>query len=114
MFISVITNCNSSTNILRKDNKTFLIIFNDLFYIKYHLNKNYLVFYNKNNKSTVLKLPLYAYKINKVNQNLFDYNKLINFFFLNKIKFTGKSYKIKKKACAFFFYFNKSHTEFIF
>ena len=114
MYINIIANCNSSTNILKKDEKTFIVIFNEFFYVKYHLNKNYLIFYNKNNNSIILKLPTYTYKINKLNQNILNYNKVINFHFLGKIKFIGKSYKIKKKANVFFFYFNKSHIEFIF
>ena len=104
MYINIIANCNSITNILKKDEKIFLIVFNEFFYIKYQLNKNYLIFYNKSNNSIILKLPMYVYKINKLNQNILNYNKVINLYFLDKIKFTGKSYKIKKKACIFFFF----------
>jgi len=37
----------------------------------------------------------------------------INFYFKKKIKFSGKSYKIKKRLNKFFLKFNKSHLEII-
>jgi len=43
--------------------------------------------------------------------NINNYS-LINYY-INKIKFTGKSYKIKKSSNYFSFEFNKSHLEII-
>ena len=58
-----------------------------------------------------MKLNLFFLNYNKINFFLKSYVYSINFYFKKKIKFIGKSYKIKKRINKFFFKFNKSHIE---
>jgi len=111
MDLNIILNNSLDFNVLKKNESMFIIIFNKLYYIKYKICNKSKLFYNKNCKS--LSLKFFFVTINK--QYISNLIKNINFsiysYYINKIVFTGKSYKIKKKKKLLHAVFNKSHKE---
>jgi len=111
--INFLINKNSDINIIEKKYVRYVVIYNKNNFIKYRICKKFNFFFNKNSNVLNLKLNLFYYNYNKINCFLKNYTYSINFYFKKKIKFIGKSYKIKKKINKFFFKFNKSHLEII-
>ena len=114
MDLNIILNKNINFNLLKKNKNIFIIIFNEVYFIKYKLNNDSKLFYNKNCKS--LSLKIFFITINKL--LVTEVIKCINFsiynYYIKKIKFVGKSYKIKKKKKILHTIFNKSHKEIFF
>jgi hypothetical protein len=111
--INFLINKNSDINIIEKKSVKYVVIYNKNNFIKYKISKKFNFFFNKNSNVLNLKLNLLFYNYNKINYFLKNYIYSINFYFKKKIKFIGKSYKIKKRLNKFFFKFNKSHLEMI-
>ena len=99
--------------ILKKKNKKFIIIFSKNYFLKYCINIGITIYYNKSCRSLILKTILFTKYPDEL-RNMFSTNNysLVNYY-TKKIKFTGKSYKIKKSSNYFSFEFNKSHLEII-
>lgn len=113
MSIQIILNNNLNYMFLKKSNDTFVVVFSKNIYFKYKINNKINIYFNKNCKIITLKVPFFIKNIKKTETFLNNYNySLLNYFF-QKINFSGKSYKIKKKK-VFIFEFNKAHIEFIF
>ncbi len=113
MNISVSINNRINTLLLRKQNKKFLLLFSQNYYIKYQINDQVSIYFNKNSRTLVLNTPLFLTNYNKIQKNIFQISYSITNYYCKKIKFTGKSYKIKKTQTHFAFEFNKAHTELV-
>lgn len=85
-----------------------IYLYNETYYFSIILTKN-LLFINKNTNT----IKLFDFKFNNIN-NLANYE-IKNFLFswdniyYNKIKFTGKGFKFKKKESNLFLFFNRAH-----
>ena len=111
--INLLVNKNLDLTIIKKRNLKYIIIYNKNNFIKYKISKNFNFFFNKNSNVLNIKINLFFLNYKKINFFLKNYVYSINFYFKKKIKFLGKSYKIKKRINKFFFKFNKSHLEII-
>lgn len=111
MNLNILINKNLELTIVIKKEEKFIILSNNLFYIKYKINNNTNLFFNKNNKILNLKINYRLNDVSYLNDFIKNYNFSISSFFIKKIKFSGKSYKIKKKKKKIIFVFNKSHIE---
>jgi len=111
MDLNIILNKNLDFNILKKKNDTFIIIFNKLYYIKYKVCNKSKLFYNKNCKSLSLKFFFITINNKYLGSLIQSVSFSIYSYYTNKIIFTGKSYKIKKKKKLLYAVFNKSHKE---
>ena len=111
MNLSILINKNLKLTIIIKGGGKFIILSNNWFYTKYKINNNTNLFFNKNNKILNLKINYRLNDVDYLNDFIKNYNFSINSFFMKKIKFSGKSYKIKKKTKKIIFVFNKSHIE---
>ena len=112
MNIEISLNNNMSYNLIKKNNFFFLILFNKNYYIQYKINNLVTINYSKNCKTIILYTP-YLITKNKLNKNIQfinEYNFSVISYFFQKITFSGKSYKIKKRRFIFL-EFNKSHKE---
>jgi hypothetical protein len=112
MNIEISLNNNISYNLVKKKNLFFLIIFTKNYYIQYKINTLTTINYSKNCKTIVIHTP-YLIQNNKFNKNttfINEYNFSVLSYFFQKIIFSGKSYKIKKRKFIFL-EFNKSHKE---
>ncbi len=92
----------------KKNNFKFFYLYNEDYYFsmsfskeQIFLNKDTNVIYIKNTKYNNY-INLFNYEINKF---LFSWDSL----FFNKIKFTGKGFKFKKKSGNLFLFFNRAH-----
>jgi len=111
--VNFLINKNLDINILTKNSVKFVILFNKNYFLKYKISGNFRFFFNKGNNILNLKTNLLFYNLKEINFFLKNYSFSINFYFKKKIKFAGKSYKIKKRGLKFFFKFNKSHIEIV-
>lgn len=112
MFIHI--NPKTELTLLKKNECKVLILHSKNYFIKYILNKSLGVYFNKNCRVMVLKgsvggLNRLSVGICKNILNTLNFE-LTNFV-VKKIKFLGKSYKIKKCINYFAFEFNKAHIE---
>lgn len=114
MNLNIVLNKSIGFNVLKKNKNIFVVIFNEVYFIKYKLNNDSKLFYNKNCKS--LSLKVFFITINKlyISKVIEGINFSIHSYYIKKIKFIGKSYKIKKKKKALYTIFNKSHKEIFF
>ena len=111
--VNFLINKNVSLNIIKKKNVKYILLFNKNNFIKYKISDNFKFFFNKDCNILNLKVGLFKENYKYINLFLKSYIFSINFYFKKKIKFIGKSYKIKKRSNKFFFKFNKSHLEII-
>lgn len=111
---------NPTTNftLVKKNNKKSLILYSNYYFIKYLLNDNSNVYFNNSCRVLVLKNFSTTHYNNR--QHLTNgYGAIKNLayeitsYIVKKIRFLGKSYKIKKCLNYFSFEFNKSHIEII-
>lgn len=112
MNIEISLNNNMGYNIIKKNNFFFLILFTKNYYVQYKINYLNTINYSKNCKTIIIYAP-YLINKNKFNKNIQfinEYNFSIISYFFQKIIFSGKSYKIKKRKFIFL-EFNKSHKE---
>lgn len=116
MIVNIVLNNDLKFNVLKKSNKTynFLIIFNNSYFLKLLLDNNSNIFFLKNLNFLVIRFDFY--KNNNVEVLLNNITNSLNLYFMKKIIFSGKGYKIKKSHKNknnldkfFVFYFNKSH-----
>lgn len=116
MKITLLLNNNLNFIFLKKENYKYIIIYNKLtsIYIKYKFDSNVNISYLKNLKCILIELNFF--KIDKINNLSLFLNKQvksINFYFIKKIIFFGKGFKIKKnKKEVLNLFFNKSHLSF--
>jgi len=108
----LIINKNINICILQKNKKKFIIFASKHYYLKYYIKEGNILYFNKNCRTISFK---------KTNYDGFLQNKQyflkillfnLNNYTIKKIKFLGKSYKIKKKKKNFFLEFNNSHPTF--
>lgn len=111
MDLNIILNKSLDFNVLKKNESVFIIIFNKLYYIKYKICNKSKLFYNKNCKSLSLKFFFITTNSKYMSNLVQGINFSIYSYYTNKIIFTGKSYKIKKKKKLLYAVFNKSHKE---
>nr|YP_740818.1 Ymf60 [Tetrahymena pigmentosa]ABI51727.1 Ymf60 [Tetrahymena pigmentosa] len=90
----------------KKSNK-FIYLYNDDYYFCIKVNNS--IFINKDTNTIKLSDDSFNNKNklfnNELNKFLFSWDNL----FFNKIKFTGKGFKFKKKINNLFLYFNRAH-----
>lgn len=107
--ITILNNLNMCY--IKKNGCKFLVIYSKNYYNKYNLSNSVTLYFNKNCRTLVLKsnsfITSYKDLENIINNNSYA---MLNYF-VNKITFTGKSYKIKKTNSNFVFEFNKAHIE---
>lgn len=93
---------------LVKNNKNYLYIYTNNWFIYYNIN-NFFINFKKSINLIELsnKLPITnSREISNILNNFIFSWELI---FFKKITFTGKGFKIKKKQKIVYFFFNKSH-----
>lgn len=95
---------------LRKKEQLFIVIFSDHQFLKYKLGDTMNVYFNKGCKVIDFKPCSFCLKAVESENFINYYHYGVTNYFLTKITFSGKSYKIKKKR-SFLFEFNKSHIE---
>jgi len=113
MNLNILINRHSNLNIIKKNKGRYLIIFNENFFIKYKLSNNFKLFFSKNCWNLNLKTWSVVISASRVESLTRSINSTIGSYFLKKITFKGKSYKIKKKRKFFFLTLNKAHFEII-
>ena len=111
MIFNTFLNKNLSLNILLKNSSYYIIIFNKNFFVKYKISKNNNIFFNTHGFSLNIKFKQIKLNMIKSVEFVNKLNYSLNNYFLKKITFTGKSYKIKKKTKCLYMIFNKSHKE---
>ena len=118
MKITLLLNNNLNFIFLKKNNYKYIIIHNKLtsVYIKYKFDSYVNIYYLKNLKCILIELNFF--NTNKSGNLALFLNKQIksiNFYFIKKIIFFGKGFKIKKnKKEILSLFFNKSHLNFFF
>ena len=108
----LIVNKNIDILILKKNKKKFIIFISKNYYLKYCIKFDSNLYFNKNCKTIVFKNNLYCDFINKKKYFLKILLFNLNNYVVKKIKFLGKSYKIKKKKQNIYLEFNNSHLTF--
>lgn len=102
---------NISYSYIEKNNNTvkFLYLYNNDYFFSINFNEKQSIVINEDTNTIVVETRNFNNKINLFNN---EFNKFIyswdNFFF-NKIKFTGKGFKWKKKETNLFLFFNRAH-----
>jgi len=114
LFITIFLNKNINTFLLAHNDKKFLIFYSKVYFIKYTVQNSVNIFFNKNSRTLTI-----SSKGSFLSKNLIEkYFKELCFslgnYYQKKIKFSGKSYKIKKTQNYFDLEFNKSHKELVF
>ena len=99
---------NINYSLIQNKTKNCLYLYNEFYYFSIILN-NKFIFINKNTNT----IKLFDTKFNNINKlSNFELKNFIyswdNIFF-NKIKFTGKGFKFKKKENNLFLFFNRAH-----
>lgn len=123
MVVNITLNNKLNFNLLQKKNNKYkyIIVFNGVSYIKYVLSTSTNILFLKNLNYITINLSFFSK--NKGIQGLVNnLNKSIGFYFLKKINFSGKGYKIKKShknsskntQKYLNFYFNKSHLNIVY
>lgn len=93
--------------ILIKKKINYVYIYNKDFYFLFYTPLNVVV---EENTNTLILNNLDSDTKKKFEKNLIEiFIKTWNTFFFQKIKFTGKGYKIKKKKKSIKFFFGRSH-----
>lgn len=117
MKIILFLNNNLNFIFLKKNNNKYIIVYNKInsIYIKYKFNLNVNIHFFKNLRYILIELNYFTcYSNNQLNLLLNKQIKSVNFYFINKILFFGKGFKIKKfKNKTLNLFFNKSHINFI-
>jgi hypothetical protein len=118
MKITLLLNNNLNFLFLKKNDHKYIIIYNKItnVYIKYKFDLNVNIFYFKNLKYIIVELNYFNFNNKKILTNLLNKQiKSIDFYFIKKIVFFGKGFKIKKSAKneVLSLFFNKSHINFI-
>ena len=109
------TNKNINLIVLKKKNSKIILFISKYFYLKCYIPKTTNIYFNQNCGTLTLKnkynINAYNYDHNKYKKKYFLKTLLfsLNNYIIKKIKFIGKSYRIKKKKRSFFFEFNNSH-----
>jgi hypothetical protein len=117
MKVILLLNNNLNFLFLKKNEHKYIIIYNKLTktYIKYKFDLNVNLFYFKNLKYITLELNYFNFSSKKILNNFLNKQiKSIDFYFIKKIVFFGKGFKIKKlqnKTLSLFF--NRSHINFL-
>lgn len=111
MIFNTFLNKNLSLNILLKSKNYYIVIFNKNFFLKYKISKDSNIFFNAHSLSLSINYKQITLDINKSIGFIAKISYSLNNYFLKKITFTGKSYKIKKKKKYLYLIFNKSHKE---
>lgn len=117
MKVVLLLNNNLNFLFLKKNDGKYIVIYNKStnIYIKYKFDLNVSIFYFKNLNYILMELNHF----NSINKNKMSclINKQvesIDFYFMRKIVFFGKGFKIKKfKNKTLNLFFNKSHINFI-
>ena len=97
MIFNTFLNKNLSLNILLKSKNYYIVIFNKNFFLKYKISKDSNIFFNAHSLSLSINYKQITLDINKSIGFIAKISYSLNNYFLKKITFTGKSYKIKKK-----------------
>ena len=116
MKITLLLNNNLNFIFLKKNNYKYIIIYNKItqVYIKYKFNNNINICFLKNLKCILIELNFFNSNIINLNSVFSNQIKSISTYFLKKIIFFGKGFKIKKtKNEVLNIFFNKSHLNFI-
>ena len=111
MIFNTFLNKNLSLNILLKHKNYYIIIFNKNFFLKYKISKNNNIFFNVYALSLSINYKQITLDIRNGIKFITRISYSLNSYFLKKITFTGKSYKIKKRKKCLYLIFNKSHKE---
>jgi ribosomal protein L6P/L9E len=111
--VLILINNKLNITLLKKKNTKYIIVYTQYYYIKYSLNNNINLYFNRNCNMLNLKFKMPILHENSAALNLVNQTLQIVSYFYKKILFSGKSYKIKKTNNNFLFEFNKSHKEVI-
>ena len=109
----ILINNQLNINLIKKKDIKFLIVYSKYYYIKYIINDNFNLYFNKNCNTLVLKNIKIASNKCSITKALNIQNFQMTNYFCKKIVFTGKSYKIKKTSNNLLLEFNKSHQEIV-
>lgn len=93
--------------LIKKKNEKYIYIYNENLY--FYIKNNFNLKIKKNTNSIIIKNFKIKKKINIEKNIIENFIKSWSVFFFQKIKFTGKGYKIKKKKKSIKFFFGKSH-----
>jgi len=112
MYIQLTLNNNINYILIEKKRVKYIIIFTKTNFLKYKISNKLSIYFNKGCKAMELRMSFLCNTLQETEKLINIHNfSLINYF-VKKINFTGKSYKIKKKT-VFIFEFNKSHIEIV-
>ena len=117
MKVILLLNNNLNFLFLKKNDYKYIIVYNKItnVYIKYKFDLNINIFYFKNLKYIVVELNFFNFNSKKILGSLLNKQiKSIDFYFIRKIVFFGKGFKIRKSQNeTLSLFFNRSHINFI-
>jgi ribosomal protein L6P/L9E len=117
MKLVLLLNNNLNFLLLKKNKYKYIIIYNKStnIYIKYKFNLSVDVFFFKNLNYITVRLNYFYFSTKNITNDLLNKQvESIDFYFVKKIVFFGKGFKIKKfKNKTLSLFFNKSHINFI-
>jgi ribosomal protein L6P/L9E len=98
--------------LLINKNNTYIYIYNKIFY--FTIITKFYVFVEENSNAIIIE-NFDSKKKKELEKKIIEtFIKTWNVYFFQKIKFTGKGYKIKKKKKSIKFFFGRSHLTTIF
>lgn len=98
--------------LLINKNNTYIYIYNKIFY--FTIITKFYVFVEENSNAIIIE-NFDSKKKKELEKKIVEtFIKTWNVYFFQKIKFTGKGYKIKKKKKSIKFFFGRSHLTTIF
>jgi len=112
MTIQLTLNNNLNYIFIEKNRRKFIVIFTERSFVKYKLSNKLSIYFNKSCKVIDLRIPFFCNTPKDSEKFINVYNFSLLNYFIKKITFSGKSYKIKKKK-VFIFEFNKAHMEIV-
>lgn len=110
MNIHLTLNNNLNYIFIKKNGQKFIIVFTNNNFFKYKISNRLNIYFNRGCKVISLRIPFFCNSTKKTEKFINIYNSSLLNYFIKKIIFSGKSYKIKKKR-VFIFEFNKAHME---
>jgi ribosomal protein L6P/L9E len=101
--------------ITKKNKLNFLYNYNLFFFGNFEVQNKNMTYFDKTTNTTIKNNKLLKYNYKNKNRKMKLFLTGISYFFIKKIRFTGKGYRIKKsKRGSFKFYFGHSHNTYFF
>nr|YP_740729.1 Ymf60 [Tetrahymena malaccensis]ABI51638.1 Ymf60 [Tetrahymena malaccensis] len=93
----------------KKNLNKFLYLYNDNYFFSININYKQNIKINQDTNTVIIENRNFNNKLNLFNHEFDKFLYSWDNFFFNKIKFTGKGFKWKKKETNLFLFFNRAH-----